>query len=194
MEAQKEFHFNDAFYIAERLDAIQNALPIPPHDEKEFHSKDNYIIWTKLSPAIPPAFNDYHGQVYTISNQTLVAPAPIVWSFINESNGVSFVGSSVSVTNAGIYRLDYTATLKNIDPAGVSDGFSIYKNGIACGGSNFESEPITPVDFIRSIAGQCMLSINPGDVIEVRSTLRSSRIFASNLFSSRASMQIEKIQ
>ncbi len=53
MEPAKVFHDRDAFFIAERLDAIKFSLPIPPHAEEEFHNKDIYIIWTKLDYSAP---------------------------------------------------------------------------------------------------------------------------------------------
>lgn len=48
MENEKIFHNRDAFFIAEALDALGLAIPVPLHLEKEFHNKDAFIIWTKI--------------------------------------------------------------------------------------------------------------------------------------------------
>ena len=107
MEDQKLFHLKDAFFIAERLDAIQNALPIPPHTEKEFHSSDNYIIWTKLSAAVAPVVNR-GSQIYSMLDQVLLINAPFVWTGQNEAAGVNFALAQITVTDPGIYTMIWT--------------------------------------------------------------------------------------
>jgi len=116
VEAQKEFHFNDAFYIAERLDAIQNALPIPPHTEKEFHSKDNYIIWTKLSAPVAPISNKY-GQIVIVPDYALFPGADFVWTSVLVSDGVNLPApTDITIDVAGNYLIEWKLTL-NIEAA-----------------------------------------------------------------------------
>lgn len=113
MEDKKVFHQDDAFFIAERLDSIQNSLPIIPHEAKEFHDNDAYIIWTKLSPAVAPVVGRY-GQVYSQGAQGIAVNDPLQWTAINESNGVSFVAGQVTVALPGIYRFDWVVELVQI--------------------------------------------------------------------------------
>ncbi len=105
MEDQKVFHNRDAFFIAEKLDAIKFSLPIPPHTEEEFHDKDVYIIWTKLTGG--GGGSGKFGQVFVSANQGVANNAPIVWSGIKNNVGVNVAANQITVTDAGVYQLTW---------------------------------------------------------------------------------------
>jgi hypothetical protein len=48
MEDKKFNNNRDWFFISEKLDALMNSLPVPPHTRKEFNDYDLYLFWTKL--------------------------------------------------------------------------------------------------------------------------------------------------
>lgn len=110
------FHWKDAFFIAERLDAIQNSLPIPLHLEKEFHDKDVYIIWTKLSASSPGGLASVKvsltpDQIKILNTVAILAiPAPGVGKAIQVVSGsgrlvfgtVAYTSSSIVISGNGI--------------------------------------------------------------------------------------------
>lgn len=169
MELQKLFHSADAFFIAERLDAIQNALPIPPHELKEFHNEDAFYIWSHISGGGGGGGSDYAGYTLTFMQDIAVGVA-VSFNSASVQNNISLFGAgNMQVVNAGVFKISGMLTL-GVHPAQppLDAVFALFRNGVEIVNTRFITKNPTGVvdeDFVRQLYFGVELTINPADII-----------------------------
>jgi hypothetical protein len=126
MEAKKFNNNKDWFFISEKLDALMNSLPVPPHTRKEFNDYDLYLFWTKL-------FTSGGGSSQLYANALFVDSA-----FGNNAGAVPF-SLMDNTTNPVAHKY---ATIKNavadatpgsviiVYPGSYAEDINLYKNGV----------------------------------------------------------------
>ena len=72
--------------------------------------------------------------------------------------------------------------------------FAIFKNGIEISGSRYSgSVPVDPLHAFEQISGNVRVSVNPGDIIELRQVSGGANIAVSDPAVSRGTINITKV-
>ena len=154
-------------YSRQYQDQLNNVLRL------YFNRLDNFLAQLQTSSGgagirLPyGAFSDFTDQTTTVNTATLMA-----LSVTDFSNGVSLdTGSKLTVANAGIYNLQFSAQLQNLDNAPQDVFIWLKQNGTDIVGSTglvgMPAKKSAGVPFHDIKGWNYYLSMNAGDYVQI---------------------------
>ncbi len=108
-QIDNDFDKVDNFYIAEALNALRTAIPVPTHKKNEFDEVDNYYIWLELYLLGSLGGVAVYGQLFSVIPQAIPFGNAILWDNRQFDSGlVNGVGNTqFGVAVAGTYQIEW---------------------------------------------------------------------------------------